>query len=240
MRASDSDRDRVADQLREALAEGRLTPEEHAERIEAVYAAKTYAELAPVIEDLPATGGTPAPVVGADPGLPPPPHQSANLVGVLSGVNRTGRWLVEPTTNVLTVLGGFVLDLRQAVLSQREVTINIVAVCGGGTIKVPPGVRVVNSIASIVSGINVPSDDTDDPNAPVVRLTGVAIVSGIEVRRKPAGAPDSDSPALENDRRQLSGDRHRELQELHRERQLERQRRHREERDRRRNERHGY
>lgn len=52
MRASDSDRDRVAEQLREALAEGRLTAEEHAERLDAVYQAKTYAELAPIVEDL--------------------------------------------------------------------------------------------------------------------------------------------------------------------------------------------
>ncbi|WP_205719737.1 DUF1707 SHOCT-like domain-containing protein, partial [Actinomadura geliboluensis] len=53
MRASDADRDEVADRLREALAEGRITPEEHAERIDAVYKAKTYAELAPVLSDLP-------------------------------------------------------------------------------------------------------------------------------------------------------------------------------------------
>ena len=45
MRASDADRDEVADRLREALAEGRITPEEHAERIDAVYKAKTYADL---------------------------------------------------------------------------------------------------------------------------------------------------------------------------------------------------
>ena len=34
LRASDADRDRIADLLREALAEGRLTPDEHAERVE--------------------------------------------------------------------------------------------------------------------------------------------------------------------------------------------------------------
>ncbi|MFC9289056.1 DUF1707 domain-containing protein, partial [Streptomyces sp. NPDC057052] len=34
LRASDADRDRIADILREALAEGRLTADEHAERVE--------------------------------------------------------------------------------------------------------------------------------------------------------------------------------------------------------------
>ncbi|WP_370666384.1 DUF1707 domain-containing protein, partial [Streptomyces sp. IBSBF 2507] len=45
LRASDADRDRVADMLREALAEGRLTADEHAERVEGVLAAKTVGEL---------------------------------------------------------------------------------------------------------------------------------------------------------------------------------------------------
>ncbi|WP_157872195.1 DUF1707 SHOCT-like domain-containing protein, partial [Streptomyces silaceus] len=57
LRASDADRDRTADILREALAEGRLTAEEHAERIDGVYRAKTMAELEPLVGDLPAGHG---------------------------------------------------------------------------------------------------------------------------------------------------------------------------------------
>lgn len=45
LRASDADRDRVADILREALAEGRLTADEHEERVEGVLSAKTVGEL---------------------------------------------------------------------------------------------------------------------------------------------------------------------------------------------------
>jgi hypothetical protein len=54
LRASDADRDRAASVLNEALAEGRLTPEEHSERLDSIYAAKTQADLVPVLEDLPA------------------------------------------------------------------------------------------------------------------------------------------------------------------------------------------
>jgi len=43
----------VAVILGEALAVGRLTSEEHAERLEAVYAARTYGELEPITRDLP-------------------------------------------------------------------------------------------------------------------------------------------------------------------------------------------
>ncbi|MCK2143397.1 DUF1707 domain-containing protein, partial [Streptomyces sp. WAC00276] len=53
LRASDADRDRIADLLRDALAEGRLTAEEHSERIDGVYAARTLGELEPLVRDLP-------------------------------------------------------------------------------------------------------------------------------------------------------------------------------------------
>jgi DUF1707 SHOCT-like domain len=53
MRASDADRDRVADQLRHATAEGRLSPDELEERLEAVFAARTYGDLDAQVGDLP-------------------------------------------------------------------------------------------------------------------------------------------------------------------------------------------
>ncbi|WP_181789463.1 DUF1707 SHOCT-like domain-containing protein, partial [Streptomyces phytophilus] len=45
LRASDADRERVADILRDALAEGRLAMDEFEERLEEAYRAKTYAQL---------------------------------------------------------------------------------------------------------------------------------------------------------------------------------------------------
>lgn len=228
MRASDSDRDRVADQLREALAEGRLSAEEHAERLDAVYQAKTYAELAPIVHDLPATGGVrppEAPVPAGGPevrdDLPPPQAGTPNIVAVFSGAERNGRWLVQPETNVVTVFGGVELDLRQAVLSRREVTINVVAVMGGVNITVPPGVRVTNSVAAVFGGSSVPPDDVIDPNAPVVRLTGYAIFSGVSVERRGAGSSDASGRLSQRmDQRELHAEQrriHREFREQQRE-----------------------
>ena len=50
LRAGDSDRDAVAEQLREAHTEGRLTLEELEDRLGKTYAARTFADLAPLIE----------------------------------------------------------------------------------------------------------------------------------------------------------------------------------------------
>jgi len=53
MLASDSDRDAAARVLNEAFAEGRLTADEHGERVRAAYAARTCHELARLTADLP-------------------------------------------------------------------------------------------------------------------------------------------------------------------------------------------
>lgn len=53
LRASDADRERWWSLLRDAYAEGRFSPVEHEERLSEVYAATTYADLVPVLHDLP-------------------------------------------------------------------------------------------------------------------------------------------------------------------------------------------
>jgi len=54
LRVSDADRDRVADRLRAAAGEGRLTADELEERVERALSARTDAELEPLVSDLPA------------------------------------------------------------------------------------------------------------------------------------------------------------------------------------------
>lgn len=188
LRASDADRDRIAGELREALVEGRLTAEEHAERIDAVYTAKTYAELEPIVADLPAPGsGRPAaqPLVRDDAADLAPPHaEPSGIVAIFSGSKRKGRWLVPPKTEVTAIFGGVELDLRRAVLSQREVTISINAIFGGVEVTVPPGVRVANSLTGVFGGSSGPPDDTDDLDAPVIRITGFAMFGGVDIKRR--------------------------------------------------------
>lgn len=53
LRISDAERTAAATRLRDACAEGRLTPEELADRLELVLSARTEAELAPLLRDLP-------------------------------------------------------------------------------------------------------------------------------------------------------------------------------------------
>lgn len=61
VRASDSDREQVAERLRHATVEGRLSPDELEDRLGALYSSRTYGELDALVADLPATS-SPAPV----------------------------------------------------------------------------------------------------------------------------------------------------------------------------------
>ena len=54
LRASDDDRDRLVEQLQRHAADGRLSLDEYAERVDRVLVARTHGELAAVVHDLPA------------------------------------------------------------------------------------------------------------------------------------------------------------------------------------------
>ena len=60
LRASDADRDRAAAALGNALAAGRLTTTEYAQRLDAVYTATILGELVPLTRDLPTDNATDA------------------------------------------------------------------------------------------------------------------------------------------------------------------------------------
>lgn len=61
LRISDADRERAASALADHYAAGRLTAEEHSERLDRIWAARTHAEVAPVFRDLPGAGPVPPP-----------------------------------------------------------------------------------------------------------------------------------------------------------------------------------
>jgi hypothetical protein len=54
LRASDADREQVAERLRHAAAEGRLNADELEGRLQALFSARTYGELDALLADLPA------------------------------------------------------------------------------------------------------------------------------------------------------------------------------------------
>ncbi|WP_028804771.1 DUF1707 SHOCT-like domain-containing protein [Streptomyces sp. 142MFCol3.1] len=193
LRASDADRERVAEQLRDALAEGRLDMEEFEERLEATYQARTYGELAPITRDLPGAaaaasvsmvkepagdGSWAGRIVGGE-------GSSSWGVAILSGFERRGRWTVPKRFNSFAFMGGGEIDLREANFADRDVVINCVAVMGGVNVVVPPGVEVVVRGIGIMGGFDHREEGRPgEPGAPRVIVTGFAFWGGVGVERK--------------------------------------------------------
>jgi hypothetical protein len=192
LRASDADRDSAAAVINNALAEGRLTPQEHAERLDAIFGAKTHAELVPILDDLPAPRGVrQAMVQPASAGADVVPHRRRPLIAILGGFSRKGAWHPDPVMKVFTVLGGAELDFRDAVLPSKEIVLRVTAILGGLGIIVPPEMRVVDNTSAILGGSDVTGDVAEplDPEAPVLRIEGVCILGGMGVERKQRKQP---------------------------------------------------
>ncbi|MFJ9039340.1 DUF1707 domain-containing protein [Streptomyces sp. NPDC102406] len=187
LRASDADRDRIADILREALAEGRLDAEEHAERIDGVYRAKTVGELEPLVRDLPAQPPRAA-AAGTAPGrpvsAPAPAGPGENLVAVFSSTTRKGRWRVGRRTHAYAVFGNIEIDLSEAIFEHPEVSIRAVSVFGNVEIQVPENISLRGSGGGVLGNFEVHTLDAADPDAPVVLVDGVAVLGNIEARPK--------------------------------------------------------
>ncbi|MER6910633.1 DUF1707 domain-containing protein [Streptomyces sp. NPDC000594] len=211
MRASDSERERVAERLREAVAEGRLTMEEFEERLEAALGARTHSDLEPLVRDLPAPGVAPGlPGLVDPPGTPGAPvapggsiAPGAPVAGVgwegrfggrvtsrmafafWGGFGRRGTWTVPRRFLALTVMAGGELDLREALFEEREVVIRCFTLMGGMNVIVTPDTTVEVTGVGFLGGFGESgTDPAPDPAAPRVRITGFALMGAVGVIRK--------------------------------------------------------
>lgn len=189
LRASDADRDRTADILREALAEGRLTAEEHSERVEDVFRAKTVGELEPLVADLPvAHPSRPSATFAPAPNRPTPgtvpPVAEENVVAVFSAAVRKGRWRIGRRTHAYAIFGSVEIDLSEAVFEHQQVVIKAIAVFGNVEIRVPENVSLRGNGGGVLGNFEVDTLDSVDHDAPVVYVDGLAVLGNIEAKPK--------------------------------------------------------
>jgi hypothetical protein len=187
LRVSDADRDRVADLLGQALAEGRLTPEEHAERVEDAFRARTAGELESLVRDLP--GGhsrrTAATAYGLAPDRPTaalPPDPDENVVAVFSGAMRRGRWRAGRRIHAYAIFGSVEIDLSEALFEYQQVVVKAFSVFGHVEITVPENVSLRGTGGGVLGQFEVDSLDAEDPNAPVVYVDGWSVLGNVEAR----------------------------------------------------------
>jgi hypothetical protein len=187
LRASDTDREQVATLLSTAYAEGRLTREEHDERVEALMAAKTFDDLIPITRDL---------VVIGTPGAVATPQSTSRftidtagqnldsdkMIAIFGGVTRSGKWRVRRNIQALALFGGMDLDLRDAIFEAPVVEISGFWCFGGLDIKVPAGIEVRDQTAGVFGGTDIRDIGDPAPGAPTLVIKGMTLFGGVTVR----------------------------------------------------------
>ncbi|TDE09085.1 DUF1707 SHOCT-like domain-containing protein [Jiangella asiatica] len=135
LRCSDVDRERVAEALRQAAGDGRLTLSELEERLEATFSARTYGDLQPITRDLP-QGPYPLPggtsVTHWQQGRVPPPNApvagprvpNAPVAGAAAGATPlpAAGGPLRPSERITTVLSTEKRKGRWEVPARMDVT----------------------------------------------------------------------------------------------------------------------
>jgi hypothetical protein len=180
-RASDTDRERVTDLLRAALADGRLDPGEFHERLDAALAARTTDALAPLTADLTAVPGSSGALA-----LPPAgPARERLVIRERHGiVRRDGRWALPRRLALRTAWSDVMLDLTRAVPRGPELVIEMRVRGGRVELVLAPGMMVDANELKVRFGKLAISRDAGDgtPETLHVRLAGRMRHGRIEAR----------------------------------------------------------
>ncbi|WP_080793365.1 DUF1707 SHOCT-like domain-containing protein [Corynebacterium pacaense] len=214
-RATDDLRNATVGELSAALSRGQLTLVEFEERSTLAYSARFMDELQDLIADVrldaspshfalqapgTATPGTATPGAGTASGavalirsrITGQPGGSGLSLSLMGGATRAGNWLCPSSHSSITVMGGNVIDLREATFESGEIRITAFALMGGIEIIVPEGVRVRCDGVGIMGAFEASVDKTATvqpgslpADAPTVQVSGVALMGGVSVVTRP-------------------------------------------------------
>ena len=207
------------DALCEHFANDVMSVEEFERRVESAHNATTAAELRGLLQDLPGASNLPS-----APGSPGSPAHTRDYVittrdqvrersfavAVMGGTRRAGRWSPARSNHVIAIMGGAEIDFREAVMGPGVTEVQIFTLWGGVEVIVPPGMNVESHGIGIMGGFEHAPDRMPDPNAPTLRVTGLALMGGVEITVRHAGESARDARRR---RRQERRDKAHELRE---------------------------
>lgn len=186
LRASDADRDQVATLLSHAYAEGRITHDEHDERMTAAMTARTFDDLIPLTSDL-APLERPLPVSAEERvNLPTIDRNGAsseldNMTTIFSELKRQDQWRVHKNINSYILFGESKLDMREAIFDDLEVNLSGFVCFGEVKILVPAGVNVRDNTSTILGETSI-KGLAPHPDGPTINLKGTVLFGSISVR----------------------------------------------------------
>lgn len=212
-------RQATIDALCEHFANDALQVEDFERRVEVAHRAGSAEELKRLLDGLP-EGNLPAPRrEGSAPaqrprrGPMPAGHERDQgfVMAVMGGATRRGRWTPARTTYSIALMGGTELDFREAVLPRGVTQVQVLAIMGGVDIIVPPGVNVESHGIGIMGGFDDPGAQDYDPEAPTLRIAGMAVMGGVDITVRYPGESSRDARRRRKEesreRRRLGGSR---------------------------------
>jgi len=197
------DRDQTIQALCEHFAQDTLTVEEFERRVELAHRAETAADLQALLADLPVT--PPMRVERPAPAPTPLPSEipaSQTLLAIMGGAERKGRWVPARVTRVLAMMGGVELDFREARLGPGITEVAVGCFMGGVEIIVSPDTVVEVAGGAIMGGFSHQSRGVAaGPDTPVLRITGFAMMGGVDVQVRMPGETAKDARRREREER---------------------------------------
>jgi len=104
------------------------------------------------------------------------------VVALFSGARRSGPWEPPAKLRVLSFFGGCEIDYTESEMLEGESEVVVIAVFGGATIRVPPDIDVISQGIGVFGHFSQFGQRGDDPQPPRLRVRGLSIFGGVEVK----------------------------------------------------------
>jgi hypothetical protein len=190
-------RERTIAILSDLFARDDLELDEFERRVSLVHRAANVAEVEKVIDDLKLPDGVAGVAPRPSTALVPASQvrQSETLVAILGGATRRGTWTAPQHLRVFAFMGGSELDFREARLAPGVTDVTIFAMMGGVQITVPPDLAVEVHGGAILGGFeHIDRQPPEaDPDRPILRVHGFAIMGGVGIETRLAGETERDA-----------------------------------------------
>jgi hypothetical protein len=210
MASLESEREHVINTLSAHYAHDNLTTEQLEALLDQVYKARTPAELAPLVSNLPALPGAaavPAPRPRAAVAVTPSGAvvDAKRTFAIMSEVVKKGDWIPARVNIVRAVMGSATIDLRDAYLAAGETEFDVKTLMGEIKVIVPPGMRVSCDGFAIMAEFNeFHSSGTGAADAPSIRVHGAAVMGSVNIEERLHGESERDAHRRRRDERRRS------------------------------------
>jgi hypothetical protein len=190
-------RERVIAALQEHFAHDVLDVDEFEKRVTLAHTSEDTRAIEALLEDLPALAQAPAPAASARAMLVPATEvrPTQTVRAIMSSTERRGPWTVPRQLRVRATMSSTVLDFRDARLPAGPVDIDLRSVMSSTEIIVPPGLAVTMEGMAIMGSFEhldrAPAHP--DPEAPLLRVRGLAVMSSVEIRMRLPGESEGEA-----------------------------------------------